>query len=41
MKRALAEQQEIAYEFDRRELHVWTGSPERGQRCECGARVWV
>jgi hypothetical protein len=40
LKRALAEQQEIAYEFDAHELHVWTGRPERGERCKCGARAW-
>ena len=40
LKRALAEQQDIAYEFDARELHVWNGSPERGERCKCGARAW-
>jgi hypothetical protein len=40
LKRALAERQEIAYEFDAHELHVWTGRPERGERCKCGARAW-
>jgi hypothetical protein len=40
LKRALAEHQDIAYEFDARVLHVWTGRAERGERCKCGARAW-
>lgn len=41
MKRALHDEQEIAYEFDRRHVHVWTGHPKRGDRCKCGARAWA
>jgi len=41
VKRALHDEQEIAYEFDRRHVHVWTGHPKRGDRCKCGARAWA
>ena len=41
LKRAVQEEHEIAYEFDGRQLHVWTGRRERGDRCKCGARKWA
>jgi hypothetical protein len=42
LKSLLQTGQEIAYQFDGRQLHVWaTGSPQRGDRCKCGAQTWV
>jgi hypothetical protein len=40
LKRA-AQDKELAYEFDGHDVHVWTGRPERGDRCQCGARKWA
>jgi hypothetical protein len=40
LKRA-AQEKDIAYDFDGHDVHVWIGSPERGDRCECGARTWA
>jgi hypothetical protein len=40
LKRALQEW-ELAYEFDSHEVHVWTGRPQAGDRCGCGARTWA
>jgi hypothetical protein len=39
LKRAAGD--ELAYEFDGHELHVWLGRPEPGDRCGCGARKWA
>jgi hypothetical protein len=40
LKHAIRQKEHVAYEFDRNQLHVWTGDPRRGDRCECGARTW-
>jgi hypothetical protein len=36
-----AQDEDIAYEFDGHQVHVWIGRPERGDRCKCGARAWA
>jgi hypothetical protein len=36
-----AEGEDLAYEFDGHQVHVWTGPPQRGDRCTCGARAWA
>ena len=41
LKDAIQRGQTTAYEFDGRELHVWRENPERGERCQCGARTWI
>ena len=33
--------EELAYEFDGHEMHVWRGRPQPGDRCGCGARRWA
>jgi hypothetical protein len=40
LKDAIQRGQRNAYEFDGRQLHVWRENPERGDRCQCGARTW-
>jgi hypothetical protein len=37
---AIRRGEKLAYEVERNELHVWTGDPSPGQRCQCGARTW-
>ena len=39
--KSAAEKEEVAYEFDGHEVHVWPGRPESGDRCACGARAWA
>lgn len=39
--KSAAENEELAYEFDGHQVHVWTGRPQRGDRCGCGARAWA
>ena len=35
-----ATEKDLVYEFDGLEVHVWTGRPEPGDPCGCGARRW-
>jgi hypothetical protein len=39
--KSAAEREEVAYEFDGHQVHVWPGRPEIGDRCGCGARAWA
>ena len=39
--KSAAEKEELAYEFDGHQVHVWIGRPQRGDRCGCGARAWA
>ena len=39
--KSAADKEEVAYEFDGHQVHVWTGRPESGDRCGCGARAWA
>ena len=41
LKNAIQQEENVAYEFDKDQLHVWAGPPGRGDRCECGARTWA
>jgi hypothetical protein len=41
LKDAIQNGETTAYEFDGKDLHVWPGSPERGDRCQCQARTWA
>lgn len=40
LTRAIREQ-EIAYEFDGHQIHVWLGRPQLGDHCTCGAWRWA
>ena len=39
--RAIKAHKTVAFELDARELHVWRGQPNTGDRCQCGTRTWV
>jgi hypothetical protein len=39
LKRA-APEQEIVFEFDGHQIHVWLGRPQPGDSCACGAWTW-
>ena len=41
LKDAARKGQTFAYEFDGKELHVWRGTPDRGDRCQCRQRTWA
>jgi len=41
LKDALEKGQTFAYEFDGKHLHVWRGTPNRGDRCQCRERTWA
>lgn len=41
LKDAIQGGQTLAYEFDGRELHIWRGSPNHGDRCLCRKRTWT
>jgi hypothetical protein len=41
LKGATQEHEDLAYEFDGHQVHVWTHPPKRGDRCTCGARAWA
>jgi hypothetical protein len=41
LKDAIQKGQTFAYEFDRKQLHIWHGTPNRGDRCQCGQRTWA
>lgn len=32
--------QEIVFEFDGHQIHVWLGRPRPGDACACGAWTW-
>jgi len=40
LKDALQKGRTFAYEFDGKELHIWRGNPNAGDRCQCGTRTW-
>jgi hypothetical protein len=40
LKRA-APEQEIVFEFDGHQIHVWLGRPQPGDQCACGAWTWA
>jgi len=41
LKSAVQKGQTFAYEFDGKQLHIWRGTPSRGDRCQCGERRWA
>jgi len=41
LKDAIQKGQTVAYEFDGKQLHIWRGTPNRGDRCQCRERTWA
>jgi len=41
LKDLIQKGQAFAYEFDGKQLHIWHGTPNRGDRCQCGKRTWT
>jgi hypothetical protein len=39
--RALSQRDDLVWEMERNDVHVWSRSPNPGDRCQCGARTWL